>query len=95
MLDHTFEFNVKYMGLRTVEEVKQELAERGISVNEWARQMGYSPGLVHQVLAGRLKCVRGQAHDVAVVLGLKLGLVGGVGDLPFSGKGGEKQTDKY
>jgi len=87
---YSFTFDVKYMGLRTTEEVKRELAERGIAVNEWARQMGYSPGLVHQVLAGRLKCVRGQAHDVAVVLGLKFGLVGGVNDLPFSGKGGEK-----
>ncbi|MEW8185894.1 MAG: DNA-binding protein [Candidatus Thiodiazotropha endolucinida] len=69
--------------VRTPEEVRQEFAVRGIAISEWARRMGYSPGLVHQVLAGRLRCVRGQAHEVAVVLGLKVGQVGGIGDLPF------------
>jgi len=79
------------MNTRTADEVRQELAQRGIAVSEWARQMGYSPGLVHQVLAGRLKCVRGQAHEIAVILGLKSGLVGDINDLPFSGKGGSAE----
>lgn len=79
------------MSMRTADDVKRELAQRGIAVSEWARQMGYSPSLVHQVLAGRLKCVRGQAHEIAVVLGLKTGLVGDISDLPFTGKGGQKQ----
>ena len=79
------------MARRTVEEVRREFEERGIPISEWARLMGYSPAIVHQVLAGRLKCVRGQAHEVAVTLGLKSGLVGGIDDLPFTGKGGRKQ----
>lgn len=70
--------------LKTPDEVRQELASLGISISDWAREMGYPPGLVHQVLAGRLRCVRGQAHKVAVSLGLKVGKLGGVSDLSFS-----------
>ena len=76
--------------IRTAEEVRRELAKRGIPVSAWARAMGYSPGLVYQVLAGRLRCVRGQAHQVAVVLGLKHGSIESIGELPFGngvGKG--------
>ena len=69
--------------LRTPEEIRREFAIRGIAVSSWAREMGFSPGLVHQVLAGRLRCVRGQAHQVAVLLGLKAGELGDIDDLPF------------
>ncbi len=72
--------------IRTQEDVRREFAIRGIAISQWAREMGYSPGLVHQVLAGRLKCVRGQAHEVAVALGLKAGKRGGIKDLPFKKK---------
>ncbi len=72
--------------LRTPEEIRQEFAVRGIAISSWAREMGFSPGLVHQVLAGRLRCVRGQAHQVAVILGLKVGEVGEISDLPFRAK---------
>lgn len=84
-----FEQNVnKSTTLRTIEEIKREFAVRGIAISDWARQMGYSPGLVHQVLSGRLKCVRGQSHDVAITLGLKKGKQRKVDDLPFGKKGG-------
>lgn len=69
---------------RTPEQVRQEFAERGLAISAWARQMGFSPALVHQVLAGRVRCIRGQSHQIAVRLGLKQGLVGGLGDLPFN-----------
>ena len=74
--------------IRTTEEIRQEFAVRGIAISDWARQMGYSPGLVHQVLSGRLKCIRGQSHDVAITLGLKKGKQREVDDLPFGKKGG-------
>ena len=80
--------------VRTAEEVKEEFAKRGISVSLWAREMGYSPALVHQVLSGKLKCSRGQAHDIAVIFGLKNGLVSDVRNLPFSTQEGcEKQKE--
>ena len=76
----------RYATLRTPEEIRQEFAVRGIAISSWAREMGFSPGLVHQVLAGRLRCVRGQAHQVAVLLGLKVGELGEISDLPFRAK---------
>lgn len=84
----------KSADLRTPEEIRREFALRGIAVSSWAREMGFSPGLVHQVLAGRLRCVRGQAHQVAVLLGLKAGKLGDIDDLPFpTGKKGEKTAE--
>lgn len=53
--------------------IKQMFASKGLSVSEWARQNQFSAILVHQVLNGKRKCLRGQSHDIAVALGLKEG----------------------
>jgi len=45
--------------------------ERGETVVEWAKVHGFEPQLVYAVLAGRLAARRGQAHHIAVALGLK------------------------
>ncbi|HSV78445.1 MAG TPA: hypothetical protein VLK85_04445 [Ramlibacter sp.] len=42
---------------------------------QWARDHDVSQQLVYDVLAGRKKGRRGQAHKVAVLLGLKHGVV--------------------
>jgi len=91
-LNMSVQIDSNYANLRTPEEIRREFAVRGIAVSSWAREMGFSPGLVHQVLAGRLRCVRGQAHQVAVVLGLKAGELGDIDDLPFLS--GNKKEDK-
>lgn len=44
---------------------------RGETVAEWAKDHGFDPQLVYAVLAGRLAARRGQAHRIAVALGLK------------------------
>lgn len=72
------------MRLKTPEEIKDEFAIRGLTVTEWARHMGFSPALVHQILAGRIQGKRGQSHVIAVRLGLKEGVLANVGDLVFS-----------
>lgn len=69
--------------IRTKEEVLQEFARRGVSISEWARKEGFSCQLVYQVLAGKKRCLRGQSHQIAVKLGLKEGLIGGLHDLQF------------
>lgn len=61
--------------MRTPEQVKDEFRRRGMSINEWARNHHVSAALVHQVLSGKKRCVRGQSHDIAVMLGLKEGLL--------------------
>lgn len=55
----------------TADEARQWFAVNGVPIKEWARARGFSETLTYSVLAGRSKCVRGQAHEIAVALGLK------------------------
>ncbi|ALS60688.1 DNA-binding protein [Pandoraea norimbergensis] len=61
------------MKLRTADEARAELQSKGISITQWAIANRFSPNLVFEVLGGRKKCVRGQAHEIAIKLGLKAG----------------------
>ncbi|RGP55990.1 DNA-binding protein [Pseudomonas abyssi] len=63
------------MPLRTPEEAREELRNKGISISSWAAANGFSVNMVFEVLAGRKQGVRGQAHKIAVKLGLKEGEV--------------------
>lgn len=60
--------------LRTTEEAKAWLNYHGITVSQWSRDHSFSQALVREVLAGRKKGLRGQAHNIAVALGLKHGI---------------------
>lgn len=60
--------------IRTPEEVKADLAARGITVRAWSRANGVSEAIVHGLLSGRRKGRYGQAHRAAVLLGLKAGV---------------------
>ena len=59
--------------LRTPQEVREEFSRKGISVAGWARQYGLNPSVVRSVLSGGRKCLFGQSHKAAVLLGLKEG----------------------
>lgn len=61
--------------MRTTQEVRSELQKRGLSIADWARQNGFTPELVHQVLNSRRVPVRGKSHAIAVKLGLKDGII--------------------
>jgi gp16 family phage-associated protein len=61
------------MKLRTPDEARAELKSKGVSITQWAVANKFSPNLVFEVLGGRKKCVRGQAHEIAVKLGIKSG----------------------
>lgn len=59
-------------------QVRAEFATKGWSISAWAKKKGYSPNMVIAILADdekspRLKCLRGDAHNIAVELGLKTG----------------------
>jgi len=43
----------------------------GVSIANWARQRGFNPRLVYQVLSGRRRSVRGQSFHIARALGMK------------------------
>ena len=65
---------------KTRAQVRDEFARKGWSISAWARDNGYSPNMVIAILADneahlRLKCLRGDAHNIAVQLGLKEGVV--------------------
>lgn len=60
--------------LRTLEEANAWFGHHGISISQWSRDHGFSHPLVREVLAGRKKGLRGQAHNIAIALGLKRGV---------------------
>lgn len=55
----------------TPEQVKQRLQQRGITITQWADEHGYTRNAVYRVLNGVDKAKYGNAHDIAVKLGLK------------------------
>ena len=65
---------------KTRQQIRDEFAANGVSYSAWARQRGYSPNMVIAIITDddrnpRLKCLRGDAHNIAVELGLKEGQV--------------------
>ncbi len=68
------------MSLKKRADVLNELASKGLSITGWARQHGYSPVLVSDILNDneanpKRKCLRGESHNIAVALGLKQGTI--------------------
>ena len=57
--------------LAVCRKVKNQFEAHGINVAEWARQNGFSPQCVYDVLNGRAVGRRGEAHRVAVALKIK------------------------
>jgi len=62
------------MTARTAKEARAWLDYQGITVAQWSREHGFNEGLVHEVLAGRKRCLRGSSHNIAVALGMKDGI---------------------
>ncbi|WP_083280671.1 DNA-binding protein [Pseudomonas sp. NBRC 111126] len=55
------------------QEARARLARQGISAKDWAFQHGLNPSTVYAVLNGQKKCLRGESHRAAVLLGIKAG----------------------
>jgi gp16 family phage-associated protein len=71
--------NEKTMRIRSAKEVRADFDKRGITVADFAREHGFKqPGIVYQVLAGKKKGRRGEAHRAAVLLGMKKGVIADV-----------------
>lgn len=64
------------------DQARKELDRRGISIAEFSRAHGLNPNLVSDLLAGRKKGVRGEAHRAAVLLGIKEGVIDDTDDYP-------------
>lgn len=56
-------------------DARARFSKVGYSIRQFARELGVHPTTVTEVLAGRKKGERGDAHKVAVALGLKDGVI--------------------
>lgn len=61
-----------------------KLRDAGISIPEWARANGFSVATTKAVLFGHSQCKRGEAHRVAVALGIKSGVCASPHGYPLS-----------
>jgi hypothetical protein len=59
----------------TPEQARADLDRRGISIAEFSRKHGLNKNLVSDLLNGRVKGRRGEAHRAAVLLGIKDGVI--------------------
>lgn len=61
------------MATKSPEEVRADLARKGLSVSQWAVANSLSVMTVYGLLSGRRSGNRGESHRAAVLLGLKMG----------------------
>ncbi|MBP2872932.1 MULTISPECIES: DNA-binding protein [Pseudomonas] len=61
--------------LQTLEQARAVLDREGKSIAEFSRQHGLNKNLVSDLLNGRKKGRRGEAHRAAVLLGIKDGQI--------------------
>ncbi|HBO5583970.1 TPA: DNA-binding protein [Pseudomonas aeruginosa] len=57
------------------EAARQSIYDQGLTVREWAARNELDESTVYAVLNGQKKCLRGKARRVAVLLGIKDGVV--------------------
>lgn len=67
--------NAQGLGIRTPAEALADLDRRGVSIAAFARDHDLSYMTVYQVLHGKKKGLRGEAHRAAVLLRLKEGVI--------------------
>lgn len=75
------------MALKTRAQIREDFASRGWSITGWARQHGYSPVMVSDIIndderSPKRKCLRGESHNIAVSLGLKEGVISRPANVP-------------
>jgi gp16 family phage-associated protein len=54
---------------------RERLVEQGLSTADFAKRHNLNPSTVYAVLNGQKKCLRGEAHRAAVLLGIKDGVI--------------------
>lgn len=77
-----------YPSEQACSDARDRLSKLGLTAKEWAEQNDFTPSTVYAVLNGQKKCLRGEAHRAAVLLGIKEGVV--TGDTPRYGR---RKTD--
>ncbi|MEB8432590.1 DNA-binding protein [Cocleimonas sp. KMM 6892] len=57
--------------MNKLKKLKTEFEQRGETISEWAEREGFDKRNVYAVISGRSRGIRGEAHKIAVRLGLK------------------------
>lgn len=57
--------------MNKLDAIKADFERRGEAISEWAEREGFEPRNVYAVLSGRNRGIRGEAHTIAVRLGIK------------------------
>ncbi|WP_336332327.1 DNA-binding protein [Pseudomonas putida] len=65
--------HANYAPEQACQAARQRLEIQGITVKDFAIQNGLHPSTVYAVINGQKKCLRGEAHRAAVLLGIKEG----------------------
>ncbi|WP_010226710.1 DNA-binding protein [Pseudomonas donghuensis] len=60
-----------YPSEQACKQARQRLASQGLSAKEWAEMHDLTPSTVYAVLNRQKKCLRGESHRAAVLLGIK------------------------
>lgn len=61
--------------LKTGADVRAEWKRKGVTIRSWCKQHGFSEQQVSFILSGKAPCHRGNAHKIAVILGIKDGVI--------------------
>lgn len=64
---------MKAQMVRTLQEARDDLERKGLSIRKWASMHDLSPTLVRGILAGNINYRIGKSHKAAVLLGIKHG----------------------
>lgn len=64
-----------YAPEQACQAARERLERKGMSAMDFAKQNDIHPSTVYAVLNGQKKCLRGEAHRAAVLLGIKEGVV--------------------
>lgn len=64
-------------------QIREEFVQRGVSIAAWARMKHFSAPLVYAVLDGRRQGLRGESAQIAMALGLRDGIPGGLEEMPY------------
>lgn len=57
--------------MNKLENIKKDFELRGEVISDWAEREGFDKRNVYAVISGRNRGIRGEAHKIAVRLGLK------------------------
>ena len=60
-----------HIDLKQIARVKKLFQLNGKSYTDWAKEHQVNRDILYAVLNGRCRCQRGEAHKIAVLLGLK------------------------